>query len=470
MDVLLILLALTLPVLLGGFWLNLLIPATARGRSALVWGHGALMGWIVIAQIMWLLDALDLPLSFTLTGCIVALFILLAAAMTVSAHPRSDAPWQELRVISTMSVAQRALFIFLLCLIAIRVATLGLEVLWRPLFPWDATMHWATKARVWFEHQSLVPFVDKETWLDNPAAGMYTDRHPNYPTTVPLLQVWMNLSIGRWDESLMNLPWLMCLLAMGAAFYGQLRSAEVGPAIAMTFTYFLLSMPLINTHVALAGYADLFLGACYCAALMALHNWVLHRQTWQMVLLVLFAFACVRLKMEGFLWALMLLPGLIVALATRHALLKLVLLASLGLALLIVFRQFAPGSLHPFLQQFTPLSMKGLMGVIKSLFLHANWHLLPYLIAVCAGFALLLPWSVTRKYRGIGTALALSVAAFLFLFLFTVFWMGSANFTGVGRLSIQLMPSIVFLCALLCNETLTRGNVWPARQAASTAT
>ena len=29
----------------------------------------------------------------------------------------------------------------------------------------------------------------------------------------------------------------------------------------MAFSYLLLSMPLINTHVALAGYADLFLGA-----------------------------------------------------------------------------------------------------------------------------------------------------------------------------------------------------------------
>ena len=84
----------------------------------------------------------------------------------------------------------------------------------------------------------------------------------------------MNLATGRWDESLMNLPWLLCFIALGAAFYSQLRNAGVSPAIGMAFSYFLLSMPLINTHVALAGYADLFLGAAYCGALMAFHNWV----------------------------------------------------------------------------------------------------------------------------------------------------------------------------------------------------
>jgi hypothetical protein len=467
-DALLILLALALPVLLGGLWLNLLIPGDTRARMTVVWGHGALLGLIVIPQIMWVLDAMGLALSFPLTATIAGVLILVAVVLRVSGKQRRTTVQPELNALSGMPAAHKVLFTLLLLLVGLRVTTLGLEVFWRPLFPWDATMHWATKARVWFEYRSLLPFVDNQAWLNSFGEGVFTDRHPDYPATVPLLQVWMNLAIDRWDESLMNLPWIVCLLAMGAAFYGQLRVADVRPAISMTFTYFLLSMPLINTHVALAGYADLFLGATYCAALMALHNWVSHRQRWQILLLVFFAIASMRLKTEGYLWSLTLVPGLIVALATRHAVIRLAGLAAIGIALLVVFRQFAPDSLHPFLQQFNPLNMKGLMGIIKSVFLHANWHLFTYLMPVCAGLALLLPYSVIKTYRGIGTSLIISVGAFLFLFLFTVFWMGAANFTGVGRLSIQLAPGLMFLCALLCNEVLTRGNVWPARGEAAT--
>lgn len=469
MDALLTLLALALPLLLGGLWLNLLVPVDTSARHAVVWGHGALLGLIAIPQLMWVLDAMGQGLSFPATTAVAGTLTMVAAVGTISRRDRLRSIQPEIQALLAMPAPHKLLFTVLLVLVIVRLVTLGLEVLWRPLFPWDATMHWATKARVWFEYRSMVPFVDNQAWLNSFGEGVFTDRHPDYPATVPLLQVWMALAIDRWDESLMNLPWLVCLVALGAAFYGQLRVAGVRPAISMTFTYFLLSMPLINTHVALAGYADLFLGATYCAALMALHNWVSARQTWQALLIVLFALASMRLKTEGLLWAFTLVPGLVVALATRHAVIRLAVLAILGLVLLVVLRQFAPDSLHPFLQQFTPFSMEGLMGIIKSVFLHANWHLFTYLLPVSAGLALLLPWSVTKTYRGIATALLTSVCAFLFLFLFTVFSLGAANFTGVGRLSIQLAPGLMFLCALLCNEVLSRGNVWPAREKASPA-
>lgn len=162
------------------------------------------------------------------------------------------------------------------------------------------------------------------------------------------------------------------------------------------------------------------------------------------------------------MWSLTLAPGLIVALAAKHAVIRLAGIGLLCVIVLALFRQVAPESLHPFLQQFTPFSMKGLMGIIKSVFLHANWHLFAYLLPMVAALSLLLPLSVLKAYRGIATSLIIAVGAFLFLFMFTVFWLGSANFTGVGRLSIQLAPGLMFLCALLSNEILAR-QVWPTK-------
>jgi hypothetical protein len=311
----------------------------------------------------------------------------------------------------------------------------------------------------------MVPFVDSTTWLNTFGEGVFHDRHPDYSFTIPLLQVWMNLALDRWDESMMNLPWVLCFIALGGAFYSQLRNAGISPAFAMAFTYFLLSMPLINTHVALAGYADLFLGATFCCALMALHNWSANRQRWQALLMTIFAIAGLRLKTEGYLWALALVPGLIVATATsaRRAILLLVVLAALGLSLVLLLRQFLPDSLHPFLQHFTPFSVNGLRGLIKSGWLHDNWHLFAYLLPATIALAVFLPLPVLRNYVGIGTTLAVCVGAYLFLFLFTVFSQGAANYTGVGRLGIQLMPGLVFFCALLCNEIVNRGITLPGR-------
>ncbi len=51
--------------------------------------------------------------------------------------------------------------------------------------------------------------------------------------------------------------------------------------------------------------------------------------------------------------------------------------------------------------------------IIKSVFLHANWHLFTYLLPVIAVLSLLLSMSVVKTYRGIATALIISVGAFL---------------------------------------------------------
>ena len=40
-----------------------------------------------------------------------------------------------------------------------------------------------------------------------PTAQSYFDASPEYPPTMPLLQVWSCLVLGRWDDTLMNGPW-----------------------------------------------------------------------------------------------------------------------------------------------------------------------------------------------------------------------------------------------------------------------
>ena len=93
--------------------------------------------------------------------------------------------------------------------------------------------------------------------------------HPDCPITTPLLQTWVNVALGQWHDSLMNLPWLLIWISLGLIFYAQARSAAIGPAISIAATYMVLSLPYLNVHVALAGYADLLLALCFLAALAA---------------------------------------------------------------------------------------------------------------------------------------------------------------------------------------------------------
>lgn len=460
MDILLTTLALLLPVLFGGLWLNLVMPAPLPARTALVLGNGTLIGLLLIPQFMWGLDLVGVPLSFVATGLLTFTLIIVAIALHLARGTRAPAMLTpDPSAFASMPTSHQMLFIVLLCLLVLRCITLGLEVLWRPLFPWDATMHWATKAKVWFEFRSMVPFVENDVWVSLGGENVFTDRHPDYPHTVPLLQVWMNLAIGRWDESLMNLPWLLCLVAMGCAFYGQLRVAGASALIAMGFTYMLLSMPLINIHVALAGYADLFLGATYCAALMAFHNWLTTRCRAQGLLAAFFAISCMLVKGEGIPWAFTFIPALLLTVGKQYKSVKLAILASLGALLLLVLASKNPAVIAQFLRTVTEFHADGLTGTLQAVFLHDNLHLLGYVIMAAIALGLTIPGTFTKTYLGISVALACAVGMFLFLFLFTVFGAGASSFTGVARLCIQLAPGLLFLGAMLCNDILVRARM-----------
>ncbi len=244
----------------------------------------------------------------------------------------------------------------------------------RPLLPFDAWSQWATKAQVWFDLGRVVPFVGQSAWFAPGDLLRYTDMHPAYPPTVPLLQAWTGLWLGRWDESPMNAPWIALFVALGFAFHGQLRRAGAGPVRAMFFTYLLLSLPFLNVHVALAGNADLFVATTYGLAAIALWQWVRTRDRSDLALAVLLAIVCANIKVEGLLWALTLLPPALAAWNRRAglALVAAVALAGVGWFL------FGPPRLELFGYVLRTRVTNVSLPLAQHLFVMDNWHLLWY--------------------------------------------------------------------------------------------
>jgi hypothetical protein len=295
--------------------------------------------------------------------------------------------------------------------------------------------------------------VDNQRWPELAGEGVFTDHHPAYPSTIPLLQVWINSALGRWDESLMNLPWWQCLLGLGAAFYGQGRAAGAPPTVAIAFTYMLLSMPLLNTHVALAGYADLFLGACYAGAIMAFHNWSLSRAPGQAILAAAFALSCPLIKNEGLFWLLTFIPAVIVVRFPPKHSVTLLAAGMIAITLVILWLPtdtvIAGHSLGDLRLRFRPTALPGIATI---LWIHDNWHLFGYLLAALAVLGAVHLKSGNTQYRGIVTVLVGALVLYLFLFLFTRYNTGTERFTAVGRISLHLVPGLMFLCLLIWND------------------
>ena len=292
------------------------------------------------------------------------------------------------RTATTLSRAKRVLMYLLVAWLVLRFATLLLDVVWTPLYPWDAWIQWATKARVWYSLGHMVPFGRTDAWFAANGA-LWFDASPNYPATVPLWQVWSSLALGRWDDALMNLPWWLTGVAFAVAMYGALRMNGLDSLAATVGAWLTSSLPLANVHIALAGYADLPMASYYALAALATWRWSLERSMPSAVMALLFAIACTTIKTPGIVWALTLLPGIVLAVMPQRGPRVVAAAVAAVLLALAVLAQTHPMVLGYRLHlDFAP----AWQALVDSLFLLGNWNLLWY--AVIA--ATIVAWPILR--------------------------------------------------------------------------
>jgi hypothetical protein len=450
--------ALLLPWAAGVLWLRILWPASAPGRWPLLLGYGYLLGLVSVALVLRAQSAATLPLWIwpaLLLSAVAASFALLIMRRRVAVPSLASPPHAE----RPMTPLQRLLFMLLLGWLILRFAGLALELWWQPVYPWDAWTTWVLRARVWVEAGSLVPFVSAEEWLRDAEGLSYSIEAWHYPKIVSLLAAWPALAYGGWHDTVAMLPWLGCALALGLGFYGQARLWGASALTALAFTWLLASLPMLDTHVALAGYADLWLTTALGLAMAAFLQWVRTGDRRQALLALLTIGLLPLLKQEGLVWALLFLPALLVALTRRYGL---AMLAALGVGLAatvlatggIGFELGGLGHLWigtdrielPLLGAY-PLELRGTWTpVVRHLFLYDNWHLLMYLLPV----ALLA--AAVRAVRGRAEAWVLAglvwtvsaFAALYLLFFWTDAYRWAEQATSINRVVMHFTAGWLF--------------------------
>ncbi len=417
----------------------------AAGSAALRCGYGYIIGALLLT--FWMRGLSAAGLRFGWLSICLALFALITLMIVWAARRGRISP-PAIRATLTALVAppmafrQRVLWIALIALLLVHFALMAAEVAWRPLYPWNAWVQWATKARVWYELGHIVPFVRADVWLAG-VDGAYFDAAPHDPATVPLLQVWTSVALGRWDDSAMNWPWLAILAALVAAVYGALRGEGVAPLLALSGAYLLASLPLVDVHVALAGYADLPMCAVYTLAAIALYRWALRRDRRDAVIALFLAGACPLIEASGWIWAATLIPGVGIALMPRRG----PRIVGIGFAIvalvLLVLARTEPAILGYRLHlNFAPAWAQ----LVKSYYLMGNWNLLWYAVIALVAFGWrclseppLLPLTAV-------TAAGLSLLFFVFAFTEAAVWL--PDLSVANRATLRIVPLLVFLGVL----------------------
>lgn len=412
------------------------------GDTAFIVGCGWFVGEFLLTLCMRLVAAAGIPFGVVVIAAPLAVIGAFAAWIASRRYKKavSIAIPSAYRALSAkdLSKPQRLLWFAILGWLALRFGLLLTEVLRRPLYPWDAWTQWATKARVWYELKTIVPFGPAAAWMNAPTGSVYYDAAPHYPATVPLTQVWSATLLGRWDDALINLPWWLTAVAFGFAIYGFLRQYRFGQSAALLGTWLVLSLPILDTHVALAGYADLAMSTYFTLAALAALRFVRTRDAADLVLAVFLVSACVIIKNPGKIWVAMLVPGMAAALLPRHGLRFAA--ACFGAAAIgaLVLTRSGMTILGYHLQLDFDMPWRGLT---EAYFDFANWHLLFYGMLAVA----LLGWRqlLSRELAPLTIIVAAGLAFLMFGFAFTNARLWVEDQSTVNRATLHLAPLIV---------------------------
>jgi hypothetical protein len=436
----------------------------APGEAAWTKGIGFFVGAFALTVWMRALSAVHIP--FGIATIVLPLALLTAAALVLSSR-RGTLRWPALRAAVVEAACarelsgwrRRAWFVFVAWL-SLRYLLLFIDVTLQPLYPWDAWIQWATKARVWFELKRIVPFVGIDSWLAAQGA-LYTDASPGYPATIPLWQVFSSVVLHQWNDVLMNMPWWMLGLAFPIALYGALRRLDFDALAAMAGAALVATLPLVDVHIALAGYADLPMAAYFTLAALAMLRAVDTRELGDAIIAVVLAIACPTIKNPGIIWLATLAAPLAVVLVPRIGV-KLVLAGfAVVLAALLVFAQTSASIMGYRLHlDFAP----PWNGLFESLFMLGTWNLLWYGILAVAIIGV-------REWLGpkIAPMTMLVGAGLLFLFFVFAFtnaraWVESQ--TTVNRALLHLVPLLVVWAMLVFRAWAQKRELRPGVAAA----
>ena len=419
----------------------------APGEAAWTKGIGFFVGAFALTVWMRALSAVHIP--FGIATIVLPLTLLTAGALFLS-NRRGTLRWPALRAALVEAICARELtgwrrraWFVIVAWLLLRYLLLFVDVTLQPLYPWDTWIQWATKARVWFELKRIVPFVPLDQWLA--AQGtLYTDSSPGYPATVPLWQVFSSVVLRQWNDVLMNMPWWMLGVAFPVALYGALRRLRFDALGAMAGAALVATLPLVDVHIALAGYADLPMAAYFTLAALAMLRAVDTRERGDAIIAVVLAIACPTIKNPGIIWLAMLAAPLVVVFFPRFGV-KLVLAGfAVVLAVLLVFAQTSAMVMGYQLHlDFAP----PWNGLFESLFMLGTWNLLWYGI-VAAAIIGMREWLAPK----IAPLTMLVGAGMLFLFFVFAFtnaraWVESQ--TTVNRALLHLAPLLLVWAMLV---------------------
>lgn len=322
-----------------------------------------------------------------------------------------------------------------------------------PLMTWDSWIGWELKARQWVAHGWSIQLADYAQWPQQQEAVFNVTAA--YPDGLSLLYYLAHLS-GFEFRSMMTVVYLFSYLILLWSVCLRLLQNSANLLLLLTALLIFFSLPLLNNHLLLQGYADVWLAMLILMALLLLSDWNQQHQAVDAVACCIVLLGLPLFKLEGGIWLLLLLLAQLLnhLLIRRH---RLYLFAVFALFMWLWFAidhwsySFAARAVvisQHYLQFGSWFSVNLMPQNIGSEFLHGlllqnNWGALYFSLPF-----VMLSWLIVKypKQQQVSqTFFILAFVSLLLLFSFTKAAAWATDFTAMNRIILQLTPCYVYL-------------------------
>lgn len=368
--------------------------------------------------------------------------------------------------LSRLKDSQNYFHIFAIALLLLHFVLIVQQNQLLPLTPWDAWSGWVAKSKIWhFEGLSQL-IVNDPFWFR--IDGSMVNQTAHYPDGLSLLYAFHSGFWG-WNETPLNAVYPAMYVAFLLAFYGTLKSLTNSRS-AIIATLLLGTIPFVNTHIVLAGYADIWVAVFLAFAVFNVHLYQKYKRANHLVIAILFMLLMLLFKLESIIWFLIVLFSILFSRLTKSN--KLLALIVVILALITWFflggvtvetqlgeLALTPDYLAiPGLGKFALVYINTLPAWFEAVFFSRNWNLLWYSIPV-------LIWAYLKANRMNAHRLNHSnhlqmysvffICALIFLFLLFNYTYASRfanSFTSINRVFLHVVPLYVGFLTLSLHQ------------------
>ncbi len=379
-----------------------------------------------------------------ITILIIIILILVAAILLIAWHASSISSQLSFKWLSPPT----ALF-SLACACALLIYWNGHML---PNIAWDSWAVWEGRAQQWVLHGLNTDIHDWDEWLLN-HQSIY-NHAANYPDGLSLIYYLpMLLSNDGFAITYVVNLFAFTLISM---LMVQRLAKNNGTTYLQAFAMIaLFTTPMINNHLMIQGYADIWMAMYIMLLLLTLVDCKESKRIDTGIALICYLFILPMLKLEGWIWLLLFAVAYVLVNLWQHKKKYWITAFTLIFAFLfasnVINFHFPFGDLVINQQRIvifnlidTPIQFQNITDQLLTSFLWQNnwsiiWLGLPFLMVT------FLTQRHDQAYKVAQTFFISALLCFLFLFYFTEASKWALDLTAINRLILQLTPCYLFL-------------------------